>query len=650
MSNRNRYTRRHEQRIELENQLKDKRCDKGPPSRDDLSRLADSIRKNKVADFALGKIYQFDLNVDVSAVVDPQVPSCTLYDMAVELQRDKIAFALLRAGATPVLSSSSSVRANFDTCAFDLQWMAYCVWISRLWFKRATGAHAKCSLCSGGDKNVIAFAACQHTTCASCFWNKADSVDPVNWWVGDGRTGESYICSLLSSDTCCLVCGNVDNAAGYSSASLPAELPSALCRATSLERYEALPCSFADGPQATKQAVDRAMHPYELARMNLGATQTQRCDELRKACAADDCRRIAALVEAGVDLEHRDEYGMTPLLLAAWLGHSRATWLLAKIGADVTARVPQGHTAIDIAAAQGHENVLRALGAVASVVVPSVARTESTCPHIDGKLLMRSGHMNIDYACTGVRSSFQEHYSVSGGCNISDEAPVVTVLVPAKAAVDSVTWALHGVKGAEMGAFCVDHCFTEEFVTSLHEVFAVLPVSLEEKERCAARSYFCDVLDKFTATIEHVVAAAANALQPRSFETDGQQLCASAVVFPEMRFLHYQRDGSDLTAHVDLSHPDIRTVRTVGDRSKQLVKSTHTLILYLTDCPEGGETVLLRSLPGSGAPNLGGEAVASVAPRTGRLLLFPHKCPHEGRAINGEYPKLLLRGEVCLGL
>ena len=54
---------------------------------------------------------------------------------------------------------------------------------------------------------------------------------------------------------------------------------------------------------------------------------------------------------------------------------------------------------------------------------------------------------------------------------------------------------------------------------------------------------------------------------------------------PQMRFLHYEKDGF-LAPHTDLSRRDWRT----GQRT------THTFILYLHG--EGGETVLLESLQG----------------------------------------------------
>ena len=98
-----------------------------------------------------------------------------------------------------------------------------------------------------------------------------------------------------------------------------------------------------------------------------------------------------------------------------------------------------------------------------------------------------------------------------------------------------------------------------------------------------------------------------------------------------MRFLLYAEAGGGLPPHVDLSRTDA-TGRT----------STHTFILYLSGCAEGGETVLLESL------SLGkGSVRAAVTPVRGRLLLFPHACPHLARPVVAEgLPKLLLRGEM----
>eukprot|EP01034_Spumella_vulgaris_P033782 gene33782-41673_t len=39
------------------------------------------------------------------------------------------------------------------------------------------------------------------------------------------------------------------------------------------------------------------------------------------AVCRNDVRRVAALIEAGVHIDAVDEYGMTALMIAAWLKH-----------------------------------------------------------------------------------------------------------------------------------------------------------------------------------------------------------------------------------------------------------------------------------------------------------------------------------------
>ena len=73
---------------------------------------------------------------------------------------------------------------------------------------------------------------------------------------------------------------------------------------------------------------------------------------------------------------------------------------------------------------------------------------------------------------------------------------------------------------------------------------------------------------------------------------------------PQMRFLHYEKDGF-LAPHTDLSRRDWRTGR----------RTTHTFILYLRDPAardvadaadgHGGETVLLESLKGDDLAKVG---------------------------------------------
>ena len=140
------------------------------------------------------------------------------------------------------------------------------------------------------------------------------------------------------------------------------------------------------------------------------------------------------------------------------------------------------------------------------------------------------------------------------------------------------------------------------------------------KAACTTRRYYFDAAGWVARGIADALRAADSG-------------CATALA--HMRFLHYADEGGSLPAHTDLS-------RTDGDGRT----STHTFLLYLTDCSRGGETALLRCVPPAPTcPAPEADVLAVAAPRRGRLLVFPHMCPHEGRPVVS-VPKLLLRGEL----
>ena len=65
----------------------------------------------------------------------------------------------------------------------------------------------------------------------------------------------------------------------------------------------------------------RALGPAEVARERLGITQQNRSERFRAAAEVGDSRRVMALLDAGVDVDSCNEYGQTPLFLAAFEGH-----------------------------------------------------------------------------------------------------------------------------------------------------------------------------------------------------------------------------------------------------------------------------------------------------------------------------------------
>jgi hypothetical protein len=178
------------------------------------------------------------------------------------------------------------------------------------------------------------------------------------------------------------------------------------------------------------------------------------------------------------------------------------------------------------------------------------------------------------------------------------------------------------------GSCYIDDAVSEPFLQFLEELHADTPMAEEcdikkkKKNRvCSLRHYFCDSENAVCNTLKNCIE---NALPKK------------AVTFPAMRFLHYDTPGSVLPPHVDLTKIDSITQK----------RSTHTFILYLHDCEHGGETALLKELSPDG-PLAHHEIIAKVKPKRGRLLLFPHACPHEGKVVIS-IPKLLLRGEVLL--
>ena len=129
------------------------------------------------------------------------------------------------------------------------------------------------------------------------------------------------------------------------------------------------------------------------------------------------------------------------------------------------------------------------------------------------------------------------------------------------------------------------------------------------------------LLDVVVWTLENVVSNAVSAFSDQ------------VVVFPHMRFLMYKEKGTILAPHVDLCRIDHSSGR----------RSTHTFIAYLTNNDDSGQTTLLGDVSGEGRL----KRMARVTPRRGRLLVFPHVCPHEGNLVD-QVPKIILRGEVML--
>ena len=99
-----------------------------------------------------------------------------------------------------------------------------------------------------------------------------------------------------------------------------------------------------------------------------------------------DIAAVRQHIEAGTDLNQRDEFGSTPLIIAAVFNRPEVTAALLAAGADATIRDYQGSTPLHIAALLGRTEVVRSL---LDAGVDRYARSAS-------------GAMAFDYAATAL--------------------------------------------------------------------------------------------------------------------------------------------------------------------------------------------------------------------------------------------------------
>jgi 2OG-Fe(II) oxygenase superfamily len=328
-------------------------------------------------------------------------------------------------------------------------------------------------------------------------------------------------------------------------------------------------------------------------------------------------------LEQGIDVNIQNEYGQTALYVASWYGIRRIVQLLLWYGADRSIPAHGELTCIDVARYGGHNDIVNLL----QHFLPSPISQG------DDKL-SKASNANLAPITDQIRNTLRCN------CGVSPQKHFLC----ATEVIDR--YADHS--GA--GSFVIDNVISPEVVDALIQLWRRVPTASGDKIKkkkdgpCSIRTYFCDCECWITT---HVAQSALKAILDCSTTTNvdplshcnGQSnefssiLSEDLVVFPHVRFLVYKEPGTALAPHVDLCklHP------WTGQRS------THSFLLYLTDCSIGGETVLLGGLSGEERLN----RLAVVKPKCGRLLIFPHQCPHEGLQVE-DVPKLLIRGELCL--
>lgn len=379
--------------------------------------------------------------------------------------------------------------------------------------------------------------------------------------------------------------------------------------------------------------------PAEAVLNVIGSTQEQRSAALLQAAGAGDLLRLRAVLIGGCDIEATDECGQTAAFIAAWRGKVGALQLLRWAGANLNAQDVKSKGGITLQSA------------AEAVWYGSDGRVKSVAAIADCLALLDSIETTIqEPASTPVDPTAQVD---SSGVRIPLR---VTTLIPPT------------LKHPGAGAMIVDHCFDNKWLEAMDRLYSKLPLVGSERARtCAVRSYHCDV-DRFIADALKPVVECALQQQHHQYKHYERGTSASrCTVLPRCRFLTYLELGGDMQPHVDLS----KQLDEYEPRCH--AKSTHTFMVHLADCDQGGATVFLAHLnalqsrqadeqkqqpqtddSGMEMPKEthvqgmdGQRTLGAALPRRGRLVVFPHECPHAGMPVL-DVPKKFLRGELLL--
>ena len=392
--------------------------------------------------------------------------------------------------------------------------------------------------------------------------------------------------------------------------------------------------------------------PRACARLRLGTSRPKRTEALIAAAQHGDARRIRAIVAAGCDVNCSDEYGLTPLMWAGWRGKAIAADALLRSGADParTARGGGGVTASVAASAAGHVRLAATLRVAEDDAGTSIA---SLTVDWDSDEAGKSESRAVFPVKTLVDPAM-DHPGANHSFIVDGAVPehVLTRLErtweastrEAAAAVDAAL-SEESDEVVERIRSPTDDCSAADAAAAeaarakaIAEATDARSMERKRSDTCATRAHFCDVRGWARAAV--LKAARASGMPARG-------------VHPQFRILHYPNPGGVMAPHVDLSKaldPVDSTWSGEGAEvagSKPALATTHTFLLYLRTCDAGGETALLREVKSAAgaAGAVGAESLAEVKPLRGRLLVFPHECPHAGRPVV-DTNKLVLRGEL----
>jgi 2OG-Fe(II) oxygenase superfamily/Ankyrin repeats (many copies) len=427
---------------------------------------------------------------------------------------------------------------------------------------------------------------CRHQFCEPCLWK--DIMEHM-----DERHEDVVvcpICSIAAGDNDLVIDLGTETASGQSDARLRYQ--------ESREKYRDLPADSLEMKMSKFKKM--VVHERDIlcstwskaVKPSLGLTQSVRRDKFFVFVEKGSYHYVKGCLDSGIDLGLQNEYGQTALFIAVWLGDIQLARLLLHYGCDP------------------------GIPANGDLTCLSLALTNGNTAMVD---LLKQAGVEDHSSCNVENDSYVSLWNYCPEVALLSSSPSVTTLID---------WSSDH-PGA--GSFILDEFLASPTIEALIELWKSLPVEESKKNKtspCSVRSYYCDA----HGWIAEILRASLKNACGRSADDQPENPFLAATVYPHMRFLCYSACGAVLAPHVDLSRLDTFTGK----------RSTHSFLLYLTDCERGGETALIGAVGGDRRDVV----LATVKPRRGRLLLFPHRCPHEGLAVE-DVPKLLIRGEAC---
>jgi len=536
--------RRREKRVHAKYLVHTNQTQRRDLSEEEIKTFFEEIYRKNFSFFGIVKCSQ----VNLDAIHDlPKLPRpMTFMEYASHLNRDFIVAKLLQAGANPVCLRNLSDEEKLAQ-TYVIQYLIsipeqYAVWIAKTISSfREHSEEGICPQCEL-ERTLLSFMPCGHQFCESCLWKATCT---------SYHTLRCLICSNLSSGD-----NGLEPIRNFQSRT-PEQI-----KQLSLSKFKDVPLEAKY--KKPKKSRFKAL-PLCIIDRKVALTKRDRMHDLHKCCESGNLYRLSALVDAGVDLDHQNQYGQTACFIASWRGHFEVVQFLLECGSDPNIISAGGASPLDIA-----------------------LKSNSDIADLLEKVGGRSGSM-VD---------LEQH------CCLLDSSCIKCITLMDRSETHP---------GA--GSYYIDDCFTEDFLDHLDNLWQNLPCAPREKDSPNDRSYFCDSLGLVTSPIEQVL----NTLE----------IGLHAQVLPHLRLVSYLRPNTSLPPHVDLARTD-----------HEGRNSTHTLILYLRDCNEGGETVLVRKINDP-------IHLKTVAPKRGRILFFPHNCPHKGDVVVSA-PKVFLRGEIYL--